>query len=151
MAEGGQSRSWWYTLPGVLTGIAAVATAVTALIATLQGIGLFGGEEPEPPPPVACKKLVPTVGGKGPLHTLVPNNEYTQAAWALTGTHVNFGLEACEGTTCEVHVTHPLAGTNAFTLAAGKTQEASWFYGAGNITVSFSCNESDSRLRVKIW
>src|SRR5437899_442227 len=32
-----QSRSWWTTLPGVLTAIAAVLTAATGLILALRG------------------------------------------------------------------------------------------------------------------
>ena len=35
MSEPGQGRSWWTTLPGVLTGVAALLTAVTGLVVAL--------------------------------------------------------------------------------------------------------------------
>jgi uncharacterized protein YecT (DUF1311 family) len=35
--------SWWQTLPGVLTAVGAVLTALTGLILALNQIGVFGG------------------------------------------------------------------------------------------------------------
>lgn len=42
MSEQKTDPSWWQTLPGVLTGIAAVITAVGGAIAVLHQSGLFG-------------------------------------------------------------------------------------------------------------
>lgn len=46
MTEQKTGTSWWQTLPGVLTGIAAVITAVGGMIAVIHQSGLFGKEVP---------------------------------------------------------------------------------------------------------
>lgn len=51
-------RSWWTTLPGVLTGVAAVLSAVTGLIIALDQLDLFS---PPPPPDIAAP---PPAGAK---------------------------------------------------------------------------------------
>ena len=43
---------WWSTLPGIITGAAAVITAVTGLIIALKSAGLLDPGTPTPPPPV---------------------------------------------------------------------------------------------------
>ena len=42
----GERRSWWSTLPGVLTALAALLTAVSGLVALLVQTGLFGAKSP---------------------------------------------------------------------------------------------------------
>jgi hypothetical protein len=49
MAEEVKSTSWWQTLPGVLTAIAAAITAVSGLIAALYQAGLVGKKDAPPP------------------------------------------------------------------------------------------------------
>lgn len=44
MSEQKTDTSWWQTLPGVLTGIAAVITAVGGVIAVIYQSGFFGKE-----------------------------------------------------------------------------------------------------------
>jgi hypothetical protein len=46
----GKSQSWWTTLPGMLTGLAAAITAVTGLIVALHQAGImrgWGGGSPD--------------------------------------------------------------------------------------------------------
>jgi hypothetical protein len=50
MAEPAPERSWWTTLPGVLTGLAALLTAVTGLLALVFS-NLHGRGEPAPVDP----------------------------------------------------------------------------------------------------
>ena len=46
MNEGDTSaRSWWQTLPGILTAIAGLITAVAGLLVALHQIGLLGNKE----------------------------------------------------------------------------------------------------------
>jgi len=45
MAEEPRPKSWWSTLPGVLTAIAGIITAVTGLIVTLHQAGFFNGKK----------------------------------------------------------------------------------------------------------
>jgi len=40
--------SWWQTIPGVLTAVAAAATAIAGLIGGLHSAGLLGGENVKP-------------------------------------------------------------------------------------------------------
>ncbi|MFC0668528.1 hypothetical protein ACFSKY_13535 [Azotobacter chroococcum] len=46
MSEQKTGTSWWQTLPGVLTGIAAVITAVGGMIAVIYQSGFLGKEVP---------------------------------------------------------------------------------------------------------
>ncbi len=41
MPEKLESRSWWHSLPGILTAIAGVITAISGLIAILNQTGLL--------------------------------------------------------------------------------------------------------------
>ncbi|NEQ27076.1 MAG: hypothetical protein F6K28_50310, partial [Microcoleus sp. SIO2G3] len=36
-----QNQNWWQTLPGILTAMAAILTALTGLIAGLYEVGFF--------------------------------------------------------------------------------------------------------------
>jgi hypothetical protein len=50
MEENGGHKSFWTTLPGILTGLAAIIVAITGLIGGLVAGGVIGGPS-EPPPP----------------------------------------------------------------------------------------------------
>ena len=52
MAEAdGTARSWWGTMPGILTALAGTITALGGLVAVLSQSGLIGAK---PAPPVAA-------------------------------------------------------------------------------------------------
>ncbi|AOX99665.1 hypothetical protein [Jeongeupia sp. USM3] len=51
MAEPKKPSSWWQTLPGVLTALAAAVTAITGLVALLFQYGVLGGKAPPGAPP----------------------------------------------------------------------------------------------------
>jgi len=47
MVEEAKSQSWWKTIPGILTTVTAMVTAVTGLIVALHQVGLLqGAKEP---------------------------------------------------------------------------------------------------------
>ncbi|WP_367846620.1 hypothetical protein [Rhodoferax sp. WC2427] len=50
MDEDPKSKSWWNTLPGVLTAVSAVIAAVTALVSTLHQTGWIGAKASTSPP-----------------------------------------------------------------------------------------------------
>ena len=64
-----QARSWWKTLPGVLTAIAGILTATTGLLVALNQMGILSHKQslagqgqvvvvsPPPPPPDICTRL----------------------------------------------------------------------------------------------
>jgi hypothetical protein len=59
MTESPRPPSWWLTLPGVLTALAALITAITGLAALLFQSGILGGKAvpnhvPEPAPAVVA-------------------------------------------------------------------------------------------------
>ena len=53
MATEHEPQGWWHTLPGILTAIAAVVTAVGGLLVALKQVGFF---EPR------------VLGGQSPIH-----------------------------------------------------------------------------------
>lgn len=66
-----ESRSWWRTLPGMLTAIATVITALAGAIVTMHQAGLFTKEPPRATaPPVSpadhSDRAIPTSAGAGP-------------------------------------------------------------------------------------
>ncbi len=66
LAEPGKKQSFWTTLPGVLTGIAALLTAVTGFLVVVYPHGFAGGKE-SPPAVVGSAtetaRAAPAVGG----------------------------------------------------------------------------------------
>src|SRR5437870_11722585 len=44
MVEDEKSGSWWLTMPGILTGIAAIVTAVAGLVGILYQNGVLDGQ-----------------------------------------------------------------------------------------------------------
>ncbi|MCK0138675.1 hypothetical protein [Aliiroseovarius sp. F47248L] len=44
-----EDKSFWKTVPGILTGIAAVVTAVATLLAAADKAGFFTSDAPSPP------------------------------------------------------------------------------------------------------
>jgi hypothetical protein len=55
MGEDARSRSWWYTLPGVLTGVTAIITASAGLIVAIKQTGWF---EQQSPPAITTPSAV---------------------------------------------------------------------------------------------
>lgn len=52
MSESAARQSWWQTLPGILTALAALLTAVGGILALLFQYGVLGdGKDSEVPPP----------------------------------------------------------------------------------------------------
>jgi hypothetical protein len=48
MSEGEMQKSWWSTLPGILTGVAATVTALGGLVIAINNTGWFGSDETRP-------------------------------------------------------------------------------------------------------
>jgi hypothetical protein len=69
MSEEAKPRNWWHTLPGVLTGVAAVVTALAGLLAALMQTGWVGGSKPTPAPQ-AAGSTPPAPAAAAPAATL---------------------------------------------------------------------------------
>lgn len=101
------AKSFWGTLPGILTAVAAVLTAAAGLIAALHGAGVFS---PKPPPPVVFDRVTKLCPEIAPYCTRIGSNDNPKKAaiyeekcrlwarsngWRLVGyTSVN-GKAAC--------------------------------------------------------
>ncbi len=46
MGDKEKSKSWWYTLPGVITSVTAIITALAGLVVTIRQTGWFGLQTP---------------------------------------------------------------------------------------------------------
>lgn len=53
MSEDANPKSWWQTVPGILTAIAAIISAATALVAALNQTGIFAHKDGAKPAAVA--------------------------------------------------------------------------------------------------
>jgi len=51
MSDDGKPKSWWHTLPGIITTVTAIVTALTGLVAAINQTGWFGA----PTTPAATK------------------------------------------------------------------------------------------------
>ncbi|MDP9078668.1 MAG: hypothetical protein M3O71_14650 [Bacteroidota bacterium] len=51
-------KSFWTTVPGIITGLAAIVTAITGLIVALNGAGLFSKSAAANKPPTETKQEV---------------------------------------------------------------------------------------------
>ena len=56
--------SFWLTLPGMLTGAAAVVTAVTGLILALNQVGIFSEDEPAGVSATAASQTADEIAGR---------------------------------------------------------------------------------------
>ena len=82
------SKSFWSTIPGLLTGCAAIITAVASLIGALAALNLFGGDPPAPPTAVPATVVVVTATPEPDrdilpttLPTLAPPGEDVPEDW----------------------------------------------------------------------
>ncbi|HYX71805.1 MAG TPA: TPM domain-containing protein, partial [Nitrososphaera sp.] len=66
MAEEPKSQHWWQTMPGCLTAIAAIITAMTGLLVGLHQVGYFKSEN-KPAPETRLISPTPTENSKSPL------------------------------------------------------------------------------------
>jgi hypothetical protein len=46
MSDAEKSRGWWQTLPGIITGLTAIVTALAGLVVAIQQTGWFGARTP---------------------------------------------------------------------------------------------------------
>jgi hypothetical protein len=69
MSDEEKSKSWWYTLPGVLTSLAAVVTALAGLVVALKQVGLFA---PESPPAATTQSIPAPTSPSGAAAPVVP-------------------------------------------------------------------------------
>lgn len=76
MPDNERPQSWWHTVPGILTAIATVVTAITGLLLALNQIGVFEGNEKAQAPitgpddaSTSPAKRAPQIPPKTPLDT----------------------------------------------------------------------------------
>lgn len=67
MADDDPRKSWWHTLPGILTGITATITALGGLVVAINQTDWFSRSEPEPTPPVTGTPPEPDAKSTDPL------------------------------------------------------------------------------------
>lgn len=72
MSGDGKSPSWWSTLPGVITGLAAVITALAGLVVAIKQTGWFG---PQAPPAITTPSTVTPTAPPGSAAPVAPAQE----------------------------------------------------------------------------
>ena len=68
MSDDAKPRSWWNTLPGILTGCAALVTALAGLLAVVVQTGWFGRKD-APPVAAAVTPTAPAAASHKPAAT----------------------------------------------------------------------------------
>ncbi len=67
--ESSKPQKWWQTLPGILTAVAAIITAVTGLVIALNQAGVFSGTSktgsPSPTPTSSPPIATPALSAEG--------------------------------------------------------------------------------------
>jgi GUN4-like len=69
-----KSGGFWTTLPGILTGIAGVIGAITALVLGLKEAGLINPKNPVPSPTVSVNVSAPTRDGSASNYLITLSN-----------------------------------------------------------------------------
>ncbi len=78
----GKPTSWWTTLPGVLTALAALVTAGTGLMLGLHQVGLIGASTPQSPSRTVSQEDTSTAyagagSTSGPLASPAPAGQFS--------------------------------------------------------------------------
>jgi hypothetical protein len=91
MGEEGKSKSWWQTLPGIITTVTATITALTGLVVAINQTGWFGS----PTPPVATRPSAPTPA-PGPAAPASPAQAppVNTSSWPASGSTYSVELPA---------------------------------------------------------
>lgn len=84
MAELEKKQSFWTTLPGMLTGIAALLTAVTGLLVVMHPHGPAGGKE-SPAAGVSSGVQTPLAGGGSSASPAPPMQQRQKATVLVVG------------------------------------------------------------------
>jgi len=131
-----EKKSFWATLPGVLTGIAMIITAIGGLIGGLYAAGIIGGQSPSPTIAYSPSSLsfTATQGGSNPSsQTLgIRNSGSGTLNWSLSDNGTWLTLTPIGGTSTgeaddvmvSVNISGMSAGNHSATItisAAGAT------------------------------
>lgn len=93
----------------------------------------------------------PVIAGSGELHVIGANESYSQDAWALANTGVQFGVSGDECTTAKIGVTHPLWGYQSYSLNAGEKKDITTFFGPGTIKITLASSDPNAKLHLRVW
>jgi len=142
MAEKRKSEGWWHTVPGLLTALAGIITAVTGLFVALHQAGFFARED----------KAVPQVQVKPPKvppDSPTPPADRTPTAQKAIQSHgFTFVLEQCKHVSqtvdCQFEITSNqanrkliiFAGSNSITNSGRQfSPEATVQIGPGKVQI----------------
>jgi hypothetical protein len=90
MSEPKEGASWWQTIPGILTGVAAVITAVGGIFAAIHQSGIFAGKRSPATPPAASAETHST----------------SSAVIASNDSHSSSNTDSLPAQVAQVHVGH---------------------------------------------
>lgn len=83
MPENQKPQSWWQTLPGILTAMAGVITAIATLIGVLSQSGMF--DDKTTPQPQVAQPAAPAVPAPPAEVTPKHPSEQTTDGWTIIG------------------------------------------------------------------
>jgi hypothetical protein len=110
-----QARSWWKTLPGLLTAIAGILTATTGLLLALNQMGILP-RKPSLPPVVPAQP-------KAPPRLFVPPPPPADICTRLEGRSLELNANERQGVIGPIHLSAEIGGPYKFDTSARFTNE----------------------------
>ena len=112
-----QARSWWKTLPGVLTAIAGILTATTGLLVALNQMGILPHKPSQMPVPHA-RLPVPPLAGQGQGVVVPPPPAAPDICARLEGRSLELNANEHQGVIGPIHLSQGMGGAYQFDTIA---------------------------------
>jgi hypothetical protein len=128
------ARSFWSTLPGMLTAVGGIIAAIAALLSALVAAGLVGGKPTPPPPPAATATVAPAAATAVVLEPSATINAIASQATAVSSSNAA-PLTITPGPTSDVLMEDDFSSTRNGWLSE-VTEQAEKGYEAGEFRIT---------------
>lgn len=122
--DGRSDRSWWQTLPGVLTAVAALVTAITGLIVGLSQAGILRGSDNAASDPIIHSSAPTSQSPQPPIHPKVlppkPSQDGYSGLAPATDSATVVAISPAAGTPLSGNIGHSITMKIRYRLESAK-------------------------------